>query len=77
MKYDYVGVGLLKIAALLYAARYVAAALFMGPGLKNWDSSLFAASYKYVGSELTVVACVSAIAGIAMLALAATRRRNA
>ncbi|MBB6049158.1 hypothetical protein [Armatimonas rosea] len=67
MKLDYMGMEFLKIAAFLFAARYVAAALFMGPGLKNWDSSLFEASYRYVGNELTVLAGVCAVLGVAFL----------
>ena len=74
MKYDYVGIELLKIAAFLFAARYITAALFIGPGLKNWDSGLFEASYNYVGSGLTIGAGISAAAGITMLIVAAKRK---
>lgn len=77
MKYDYVGVELLKIAAFLYAARFVAAALFMGPGLKNWDRRLFTASYEYVGTELTIAAAIAAIGGIAMVIVATAKKKNA
>jgi mannose/fructose/N-acetylgalactosamine-specific phosphotransferase system component IIC len=74
MKCDYVGIELLKIAAFLFAARYIAAALFIGPGLKNWNSALFNSSYQYVGSGLTVGAGISAAAGIAMLIVAAKKK---
>jgi hypothetical protein len=58
------GVELLKIGAFLFAMRYVSAALFMGPGLKNWDSNLFKASYGYVGNGLTNWAIIFGIAGV-------------
>lgn len=74
MRYDYVGVELLKLAAFLYVARYIAAALFMGPGLQSWNRSLFAAAYKYVGSDLTIIACISAIVGIAFLVVSARKQ---
>lgn len=76
MRYDYVGVELLKIAAFLYVARYIAAALFMGPGLHSWNRGLFAAAYKYVGSDLTIIACISAIVGITLL-LVSAKKQNA
>ena len=67
MKLDYVGMEFLKIAAFLFAARHVAAALFMGPGLKNWDSELFGASYRFVGNELTVLSGVCVVLGVTFL----------
>ncbi|MDC0325528.1 hypothetical protein OAM01_02105 [bacterium] len=76
MKYDYVGIELLKISAFLYAARYLAAALFMGPGLNNWNHDLFEASYGYVGSGLTVIAGLAAAAGITSLVVAAKKRNS-
>ena len=76
MKYDHVGVELLKTAAFLYAARYVAAALFMGPGLKNWDGNLFHASYNYIGNGLTVWAIISAIVGVVMIVVSLAGKRS-
>ena len=69
MKYDRVGVTLLAIAAFLYAMRYIAAALFMGPGLKNWDFSLFEAAYAYIGDGLTNWAVMALIGGLVCLAV--------
>jgi hypothetical protein len=36
MKYDNISAACIVSAAILYASRYIAAAL-MGPGLRNWD----------------------------------------
>jgi len=69
MKYDRIGATLFAVAAFLYAARYVTAALFMGPGLTNWDFSLFEAAYEYVGNGLTKWATTALIAGIVCMAV--------
>ena len=69
MKYDRLGVEFLKIAALLYAARFIAAAL-MGPGLKKWEPELFNVSYQHIGKNLTSWAIVSAVIGVLMIAAA-------
>ncbi len=76
MKYDHIGTELLKIAAFLYAARYIAAAVFMGPGLSNWNADLFKSSYQYVGSELTTWAIISAIAGVVLIIVALIGQRT-
>ena len=68
MKYDRIGATLLASAAFLYAMRYIAAALFMGPGLSNWDYSLFEAAYSYVGDGLTNWAVIALIGGLICLA---------
>ena len=59
----------LKIAAVLYATRFIAAAL-MGPGLESWDPQLFNLSYKCIGNNLTSWAIVSAVIGVLMIAAA-------
>ena len=64
MKYDRIGTTFFAIAAFLYAARYIAAALFMGPGLTNWDYPLFEAAYNYVGDGLTNWAVVALVIGL-------------
>ena len=64
MKYDNISAACIVSAAILYASRYIAAALFMGPGLKNWDHTLFDESYKYIGTGLTSWAIVALIAGV-------------
>lgn len=67
MRLEIVGGMLLCASALLYAARYIAAALFMGPGLRNWDARLFQASYKYVGNGLTTWSVIALVAGLAAI----------
>ena len=71
MRYDIVGSVLLFASAFMYAARYIAAALFIGPGLRNWDEGLFRAAYSYVGNGLSTWALISLIAGIALLVVGA------
>ena len=69
MKYDRIGATLFGVAAFLYAMRYIAAALFMGPGLSNWDYSLFEAAYGYVGDGLTNWAVAALVAGLVSIAV--------
>ena len=54
------------IAAILYAARYLAAAIFM-TGISSWNSNLFENGLEYVGSSLLTLSVVSLIIGIAYL----------
>ncbi len=54
------------IAAILYAARYLAAAIFMS-GMSSWNSNLFENGLEYVGSSLLTLSVVSLIIGIAYL----------
>ena len=61
-----VGLGFIAIAAFLFAARFIAAAIF-GSGVTSWDADLFHSMYGYVGSGLTTAAVVALIAGIAYL----------
>lgn len=63
-----VGAVFFLIAAVLMAARYVAAALFMS-NLSSWSAELFQSGLDYVGSPLKTAAVVSLIAGIVFLAL--------
>ena len=62
-----VGVIFCLIAAILTAARYIAAALFMS-NLSAWSAELFQSGLDYVGTPLKTAAIVSLIAGIAFLA---------
>jgi hypothetical protein len=69
MKYDHIGMSFLKIAAFLFAARYVAAGAYMGGSSQGMSSAaFFNAGYTYVGSDLTVAAAITAVLGIAALA---------
>lgn len=51
---------------LLFAARYIAAAIFMS-NVSSWDSMLFAAGLEYQGYGLLVFSAVNMIAGIIYL----------
>ena len=53
-------------AGLLFAARYIAAAVFMS-NVSSWDSDLFAAGLAYQGSTLLILSIVSLIVGIIYL----------
>ena len=63
-----VGVVFCLIAAILAAARYIAAAVFMS-NVSSWSEELFQYGLEYVGSSLKILAVVSLIAGIVFLAL--------
>ena len=76
MKHDYVGIELLKIAAFLFAARYVSAAIYMGPGAHRWGTEPFEASLAYVGPGLPTGAGMAAAAGVMMLIIAAKKKRD-
>lgn len=54
------------IAALLFAARYITAAIFMSGG-SSWDSSLFSAGLEYQGLGLMILSIISLIVGISYL----------
>lgn len=73
MRYDLTGGILIGASALLYASRFLAAAMFMGCGLRNWDTSLFKAAYGYIGNGLTNWATVGLIAGLLFLAVAVVK----
>jgi len=60
------GVGLLAIAAFLYATRYIAAAIF-GSGVASFSTELFRAMLQYVGIAPLILSILAAIAGVAYL----------
>ena len=63
-----VGAVFCLIAAVLTAARYLAAAVFMS-NVSSWSAELFQCGLEYVGSPLTIMAVVSLIVGIVFLVL--------
>lgn len=63
------GTAFCAIAALLYASRYLAAAIF-GSGVAGWNADLFQAMLQYVGSPLVRLSVWSLAAGIVYLAWA-------
>ena len=62
-----VGVFFCLIAALLMAARYLSAAVFMS-GVASWSAELYQSGLSYVGSPLKIASIAALIAGIAFLA---------
>lgn len=54
------------IAALLYAARYLTAAIFMG-NVSSWSQDLFRLGFEYQGSGLLVASIISLIVGLGYL----------
>lgn len=67
MKHEIIGSTLIFTSAFLYASRFIAAAIFIGPGLKGWSDGLFEDSYRYVGSELTIFSIIALVVGITIL----------
>ena len=51
------------IAAILMAARYMAAAMFMS-NVSSWDAGLFASGLEYIGPELKIASIIALIVGI-------------
>ena len=72
-----VGAVFCLISALLMAARYLAAAIFMS-NLGSWDAELFRSALKYVGPALPIAAVCALIAGVIFLAagIAQDRRKD-
>lgn len=60
------GVVFCLLAGLLFAARYITAAIFMS-NVSSWDKELFAAGLEYQGNGLLIFSVISLLAGIAYL----------
>lgn len=54
------------IAAVLTAARYMAAAIFMS-NVSSWDAGLFASGLEYIGPELKIASIIALVVGIVFL----------
>jgi ABC-type uncharacterized transport system permease subunit len=61
------GVAFLAIAALLFSAKYISAAIF-GSGLPSWSEHLFNEMLDYVGYPLNVCSIIALILGLAYIA---------
>ena len=61
-----VGAVFCLIAAILMAARYVTAALFMS-SISTWSSDMFRASLEYIGPALPIAAIAALIVGVVFL----------
>lgn len=60
------GVIFCLIASLLFATRYITAAIF-GSGLSSWNSNNFNAMLKYIGSPLLILSVISIVIGFTYL----------
>ena len=60
------GTLLLFIAAILYATRYLTAAIF-GSGMVGWSTENFQALLQYVGSDLVIWSLIALVFGIIYL----------
>ena len=60
------GVSFCLIAALLYAAKYISAAIF-GSNISSWDADLFSHMIDYMGGGLPLFSKLALIIGIAYL----------
>lgn len=63
------GVAFIFLAGLLYAARYVAAAIYAS-GSVSWSRELFSAMYQNVGPGLTVASSIALAVGVMYLVYA-------
>ncbi|MEK4531606.1 hypothetical protein [Solibacillus sp. FSL K6-1554] len=61
------GVAFIAIAAFLFSAKYISAAIF-GSGVLSWNDELFNAMLTYVESPLNVSSIVALMIGIAYIA---------
>ena len=61
-----VGAVFCLIAAILMAARYVTAALFMS-SISTWSSDMFRASLEYIGPALPIAAIAALAVGVVFL----------
>lgn len=61
-----VGVSPIAIAAVLYATRYIATAIF-GSGVSSWGSNLFRAMEAYIGNDLVWLSIIALLGGIPYL----------
>ncbi|MBR4691832.1 MAG: hypothetical protein IKP17_03650 [Oscillospiraceae bacterium] len=61
-----VGAVFCLIAALLMAAKYLAAAIFMS-GISSWSVELFRSALQHVGPPLSIAAVIALVLGIAFL----------
>ena len=65
-----------KIAAFLYAMRYVAAAIYRS-GASNFGPQSFKDAYGYIGHGLTFWAIIFAIAGLAIMVIPLLKKKSA
>lgn len=69
------GLGFIFIAAILYATKYIAAAIF-GSGVMSWNADLFQAMLSCVGNALNNWSLLALIMGILYLVWAEVTTSN-
>lgn len=62
------GVAFIAIAAFLFSAKYISAAIF-GSGLASYNKDLFNAMLEYVGFPLNICSIIALILGLAYIFL--------
>ena len=72
MRHDFVGIGLLMIAAFLFATRYVVEALYSIVSKIGSGYSVVV----YDISNLKIASLVAAVLGVAMLIIGALKKRD-
>lgn len=60
------GVAFIAIAAFLFSAKYISAAIF-GSGLASYNKDLFNAMLEYVGFPLNICSIIALILGLAYI----------
>lgn len=63
------------MGSLLFAARYITAAIFMS-NTSSWDSMLFAAGLEYQGDGLLIFSVISLVIGAVYLVWAEIEERK-
>lgn len=61
------GVAFIAIAAFLFSAKYISAAIF-GSGVLSWDEELFNAMLSYIGIPLSMASMIALIIGVGYIA---------
>jgi len=67
MSRRFTGVALIFVSAILYAARFISAAIFGSSISNKWSADLFSAMLHYIGSGLSNWSIVALVAGIGYL----------
>jgi len=61
------GIELIRISALFFVSRYIAAAIYMGPGMDKFSPYLFDQGLDYVGSELKYLSWLFGFIGFCLV----------
>ena len=61
------GVAFIAIAAFLFSAKYISAAIF-GSGLASYNEELFNAMLSYIGNPLSICSIIALLLGLAYIA---------